>query len=101
LKCNNQTSEYYLKEIIGKEAYSKIEQEHLDREIGVTFNCINCKEKIAFEKGVVDYNVKDDKNNKLSKDAAEDYSAHRCKCPYCKVEFCVECKSSPYHLGNF
>ena len=64
--------------------------------------CPNCGEQIAFEEGQVDYNAKDEQNQILSKQAAEDYAKHRCRCPMCKKDFCINpnCQAIPYHLGK-
>ena len=74
----------------------------LKRIIGNIVQCPNpkCKEKITFEPGEIDYNVKDEQNKKLSKKAAEDYATHRCRCGFCQINFCVNCLSIPYHLGK-
>jgi hypothetical protein len=48
------------------------------------------KEQILFEKGHVDYNVSYDKNHKLTPEGATNCSNDRCRCPRCKIDFCVE-----------
>ncbi len=62
----------------------------------------NCGELNAFEPGRVDYNVRDAQNQVVSRQAAEDYAIHRCRCGMCKQDFCInkDCMAMPYHLGK-
>jgi len=50
--------------------------------------------------GTVDYNQKDEKNNKLTKQAAEHFSQYRIRCNACDKNFCTKCAREPYHLGQ-
>ena len=61
---------------------------------------INCGEQNVFQPRQVDYKVRDEQNQIISKQAAEDYAKNRCRCKYCKKDFCKECFSKPYHLGR-
>ena len=99
-KCAKVISENKKKEILGEIEYDKLEYESMLKYIPNLIQCPQCGEKIAFEKGNVDYNIRNDKNEKLYKEAAEHYAAHRCRCPRCKVDFCSECLNSPYHIGQ-
>ena len=51
--------------------------------------------------GEVDFNIKNDTGQVISKEAAIHYSKYRVKCPTCEIAFCSEinCKSRPYHIG--
>ena len=62
----------------------------------------NCGELNAFEPGNIDYNVRDEQGQKVSRQAAEDYAKNRCRCGFCRKDFCInsECKAMPYHLGK-
>lgn len=102
LKCKEPISEFQKRAILGKEEFSEIEQNFLMGVIGTTVTCVNnqCREQIVFEKGNVDYNTKDEKGSKLSKQSAESYANNRCRCASCKIDFCVSCKTSPYHIGK-
>ena len=51
----------------------------------------------SFEKGKVDFNVRDDQNNKLSREAAIDYAENRCRCASSGKNFYAKCKNTPYH----
>ena len=59
-----------------------------------------CGEQNIFEQGEIDYNIKDANNQIISKQAAENYAKNRCRCGFCKKEFCKQCFSIPYHLGK-
>jgi E3 ubiquitin-protein ligase MYCBP2 len=85
--------------MLGKDEYDKLIMSFIMGAIGTTIECPQCKEKIVFEKGGVDYNIKNDKNQKLSRESAEHYAFNRCRCVSCKIDFCVNCKESPYHIG--
>ena len=102
IQCKEIISEEEKKVILGRNLYEELENKFNSLAIGKTTECVNqnCKEQIFFEKGVVDYNVRDEKNQKLSQNAAIHYSDYRCRCPRCKIDFCVGCKSSPYHIGK-
>ena len=100
--CGKEIEEEIKKDILGVKIYEELESKALKRIIGNIVQCPNpkCKEKITFEPGEIDYNVKDEQNKKLSKKAAEDYATHRCRCGFCQINFCVNCLSIPYHLGK-
>ena len=81
--------------------FEERERQELLGGIGVNIKkCPNCNEFFEFEKGKVDYNAKDEKGQKLSKESAQHYAENRCKCPNCKTEFCIQCKKLPYHMGK-
>ena len=100
--CGKEIEEEIKKDILGVKIYEELESKALKGIIGNIVQCPNpkCKEKITFEPGEIDYNVKDEQNKKLSKRAAEDYATHRCRCGFCQINFCVNCLSIPYHLGK-
>lgn len=99
--CSSEIKQEYIKNIIGNAKFHDLESKLLQSQLGngKKINCTKCKEIFMFEIGNVDYNQKDDKGFKLSAQMCEDFSQNRCKCPYCKVEFCANCKLSPYHRG--
>jgi hypothetical protein len=102
IQCKEVISEEEKKVILGDSLYGELEHRYNSLLIGSTIECVNkkCREQILFEKGHVDYNVRDEKNQKLNPEAATHYANNRCRCPRCKIDFCVECKSSPYHIGK-
>ena len=63
--------------------------------------CSNCDEMNSFEKGKVDFNVRDDQNNTLSREAAIDYAENRYRCVSYGKNFCAKCKKTPYHKEWF
>ena len=106
MKCQNCQAEIcysYKKDYLGKDffvledlAFKKLIKENI-----IICANLTCKELIAFEKGNVDYTVKNEKGEFLLKIAAEHYTSNRCRCPACKIDFCVTCKSTPYHMGKY
>jgi len=101
--CYQKVSYPYLQMILGEEKLSQLESMSVDKivnEFGQRHNCPGCGELIIFEVGQVDYKIKDEKNQIISKQAAESYSQNRCKCPRCQKEFCINCKFTPFHLGK-
>lgn len=103
--CKAEITDLSKKNILGGEKFSELENKFLMAFIGKTgktVTCVNtsCKELIQFETGTVDYNTKDDKGIKLNKLSAEHYANNRCRCPTCKIDFCVSCSTSPYHTGK-
>ena len=60
----------------------------------------DCGAENVFEAGNIDYKIKDEQGKLLSRQAAENYANNRCRCGFCKKDFCKECKVMPYHLGK-
>lgn len=101
-KCQFEISYQYKKDILGED-YNKFEQIALKKLIGENYViCPNmqCKTQVQFEKGSPDYKSKNEKGELLSRLHCEHYAENRCRCPYCKADFCVSCKIMPYHLGR-
>ena len=100
--CNQKVDEEYKKIILGNEKYQELEKIFLEGIVKGLKKCPyeNCGESNEFEEGKVDYNIADDQNKKISAEAAEDYAKHRCRCGFCKKDFCVVCFAKPYHLGK-
>ena len=100
--CDKAIDEETKKMILGKEKYSELENKALMGIVGNVIRCPypGCGELNAFEPGKVDYNVLDENNKKLSRQAAEDYAQHRCRCGNCKKDYCISCNAMPYHLGK-
>jgi|LauGreDrversion4_2_1035121.scaffolds.fasta_scaffold456182_2 hypothetical protein len=99
--CSLEISYQYKRHIFGKD-FQMFEDLSLKKIVGENFVIcanMNCKEQIFFEKGNVDYNVKNEKGEVLNKKHAEHYSENRCRCASCKIDFCVNCKITPYHMG--
>lgn len=99
--CELEISYFYKKTYLGDE-FIKFENQSLKKLIKdqiITCPNTSCNEEISFEKGKPDYNVKNEKGILLSRKAAENYSENRCRCPTCKIDFCVNCKLIPYHVG--
>ena len=100
--CRKMVEDQDKRMILGAEKMAELENKALMMLVGNLTKCPNCGEQNAFEEGNVDYNVRDDQGQRLSRQAAEDYAKHRCRCGFCKKDFCInpECKSIPYHLGK-
>ena len=95
--CNSPINEEYKKEILGKNKYESLVKKFNELLFGNLIECPNCHEMNSFEKGKVDFNVRDDQNNKLSREAAIDYAENRCRCASYGKNFCAKCKKTPYH----
>ena len=100
--CQEIINEPFKRMILGEAMINELEKKYIKSAVQDLIKCPNCGEKIAFEEGQVDYNAKDEQNQILSKEAAEDYAKHRCRCPMCNKDFCINpnCKAIPYHLGK-
>eukprot|EP00826_Nyctotherus_ovalis_P013748 TRINITY_DN1375_c0_g1_i9.p1 TRINITY_DN1375_c0_g1~~TRINITY_DN1375_c0_g1_i9.p1 ORF type:complete len:432 (+),score=91.22 TRINITY_DN1375_c0_g1_i9:404-1699(+) len=70
--------------------------------------CPKCKQVWEHNQGNPNYNVTDEKGQKLSKyrfpceddrTAAEHFAKHRARCPGCGANFCSSCNTEPYHVG--
>ena len=55
---------------------------------------------MEIHEGSVDYNVKDDMGQAISKEAAVHMSKYRVRCKDCSDTFCSDCGIQPYHLGK-
>ena len=106
MKCNicQQNIDNEIKNmVLGNEKMQELENKVLLSMFGENMvKCPSCKEQNAFEPGQVDYNVRDEHGQKISKQAAEHYAKHRCRCGFCRKDFCIskECNMTmPYHLG--
>jgi len=82
------------------EKYEKYEQNALMGVVGQVIECPNCHELNSFEPGTINYQIKDDQGHLLSKEACEEYANHRCRCIRCNENFCIKCKTIPYHIGK-
>jgi E3 ubiquitin-protein ligase MYCBP2 len=100
--CNKDISEQLKKDVL-QDKYANLEKIALMKVLGADLiKCPypNCGEQIAFEPGQIDYNVKDDNGKVLTRQAAENYAKNRCRCGFCRKDFCKECFIMPYHLGK-
>jgi len=99
--CQKMIDDQVKKMILGEKKMTELENKALMKLVGNLTKCPNCGEQNAFEEGSVDYNVRDEHNQRLSKEAAEDYAKNRCRCGFCKKDFCINpaCQAIPYHLG--
>ena len=100
--CKKMIDDPVKKMILGEAKMTELENKALMMLVGNLIKCPSCGEQNAFEEGAVDYNVKDEQGQKLSRQAAEDYAKHRCRCGFCKKDFCInpDCQAIPYHLGK-
>jgi hypothetical protein len=100
--CQQMTIDLDKRNILGQSLMNKLEKSALGEVIENLIKCPNCGEQNEFEEGKIDYNVRDEKNQILSKQAAEDYAKYRCRCGFCKKDFCINqsCQAIPYHLGK-
>ena len=99
--CNKEIS-YGIKKDVLRDKYDTIENEAVMKAAGGNFlKCPypGCGEQIEFEPGKTDYNIKDEKGKLLSRQAAEHYASNRCRCGFCRKDFCKSCQVMPYHLG--
>lgn len=60
----------------------------------------SCGQIMEVVEGAVDYKVKDDAGQPISKAAAEHMSKHRIRCHGCEKNFCCKCQAEPYHIGK-
>ena len=101
--CNKLIPVRTKKEIL-QDKYYIYEKEELDRvfkgKLLIKCPYPECGEQNIFEPGNVDYNVKDENGKILTRQAAEDYAKNRCRCGFCRKDFCKECGRMPYHLGK-
>ena len=100
--CQKEIDDQTKKMILGEEKFSKLESQALMVMFGgnlVKCPYKDCGEQNQFEPGSVDYNIRDDQNKVISRESAEEYAKNRCKCGFCKKDFCKECLAMPYHLG--
>lgn len=100
--CEKEIDENDKTQILGPEKYEELVSKALGNMFGSLVQCPNpkCQQKIAFEPGQIDYKVRDDQNNILTRQAAEDYAKNRCRCGFCQNNFCVSCGAVPYHIGK-
>ena len=103
--CQKNIDDPIKKMVLGAEKMAELEKKALMGILGgnlIKCPYPNCGELNDFEVGKVDYNVRDDQNQRISRQAAEDYAQHRCRCGFCKKDFCInkDCMAMPYHLGK-
>ena len=100
--CQKEIDDETKKMILGEQKFNQLESQALMGMFGgnlVKCPYKECGEQNQFEPGSVDYNIRDDQNKVISREAAEEYAKNRCKCGFCKKDFCKECLAMPYHLG--
>lgn len=77
-----QINEFEIREIVTDEVFKKIQADSfkaiIDRDQSIVL--CPCGNGIEVEEGKVDYNVRDDEGNKLTKKAAEHMSKYRIRC---------------------
>ena len=103
--CNNEISERRKQDILQNkyQIYEKHALTYIIHKEGKEIiKCPNkeCGEEIVFEQGQINYDIKDNNNQIISKQAAENYAKNRCRCSFCKNDFCKKCLTIPYHLGK-
>jgi E3 ubiquitin-protein ligase MYCBP2 len=100
--CNKQISDQLKKDVL-QDKFEQLEKIALMKVLGgdlVKCPYPDCGEQNVFEPGNVDYNVKDASGKLLSRQAAENYAKNRCRCGFCRRDFCKQCGLMPYHLGK-
>ena len=95
--CQEVIDEKTKKEILGEEKIKELEKKYLSKNL---IKCPNCGEMLEFLEGKIEYNIFNEKKEKISPKAAEHYAKNRCKCLSCTKDFCISCQSTPYHLGK-
>ena len=100
--CDKQINDYEINEILGEEAFKKLQDEALKAVIDSDQSIVRCPcgNWIEVEEGKVDYNVKDHEGNQISNQAAEHMSKYRIRWSACKNNFCTKCITQPYHIGK-
>lgn len=101
-QCGELIDNEYKRQVLGNQ-YEEILKKNDERNNKIltegTIECPKCKELISFEPGSnVDYKIRDDKNQIISREACEDYAKNRARCT-CGENFCASCKTVPYHVG--
>ena len=84
-------------DILGEKKMKELKQKFLPKNLK---KCPNCGEYLEFLEGKIEYNIYNDKNEKISPKTAEHYAKNRCRCLKCQKDFCISCLSTPYHLGK-
>ena len=100
--CQYKIDDEYKKIVLGDKKMEELEEVIVYQTYENLVKCPNCGKNNYFEASIVDYNIRDKQNQLLSKAAAENYAKYRCKCAFCKIDFCINkgCnKAMPYHLG--
>jgi len=100
--CNKPISEQLKKDVL-QDKFENLEKIALMKVLGgdlIKCPYPDCGEQNVFEPGNVDYNVKDATGKLLTRQAAENYARNRCRCGFCKKDFCKACGIMPYHLGK-
>jgi len=100
--CNKPISEQLKKDVL-QDKFENLEKIALMKVLGgdlIKCPYPDCGEQNVFEPGNVDYNVKDATGKLLTRQAAENYAKNRCRCGFCKKDFCKACGIMPYHLGK-
>jgi IBR domain, a half RING-finger domain len=95
-------NDYEARQILGPEAYDKLQSKLLNSMLDNQDNLVRCKcgSAIEFSKGEVNYLYKNDEGKQINKTAAKHMSANRVRCPECCNNFCVGCRAEPYHVGK-
>ena len=99
--CGAAVDEYSMRDILGSEL-DKIRDQQLKLQMSGAeiVECPSCNSMFEFEPAQrVDYTAKDDNGKTLSKQHAEHMSKYRVRCASCKENFCIGCKTSPYHIN--
>ena len=95
--CQEVIDDKTKKEILGEKKMKELEKNYLSHNLK---KCPNCGELLEFLEGKIEYNIYNDKKEKISPKAAEHYAKNRCRCLKCQKDFCISCLSTPYHLGK-
>ncbi len=91
--CNSAINEEYKKEILSNFKYESLVKKFNELLFGNLIEYPNYHKMNSFEKGKVDFNVRDDPNNKLSRKASKDYAENRYRCASCGKNFCAKYKN--------
>lgn len=101
-ECGQQINEYEIKAILGTEVFESLQKDALMAIVNEDQSMVKCQcgNVMEVSEGKVDYNVKDDQGQKLSRKAAEHMSKYRIRCSACQNNFCTSCQTQPYHIGK-
>ena len=87
--------------IIGKEKVDELQKQMIQKFIegDKSFVSCECGNVIEMLQGEVPLNYKKEDGKELTKAAAVHMSNNRIRCNECNINFCVSCRTKPYHIG--
>ncbi|KAL0240846.1 hypothetical protein GEMRC1_006082 [Eukaryota sp. GEM-RC1] len=99
--CHHPLSYAEIADIIPATTLQELDSRALTSFLSDTSNiiqCSKCNTSVFFEEGKVENMRTDNLGRVLSQEAAQHFAKNRFRC-ICNHECCIECNTSPYHLG--